>query len=92
MPNGQENGGLFKSLNAKEVQNCISALKLGFELISRNKMLTNNDIIEIQSELEKNNAGFRKVSGTALKNATTGEIVYTPPQDYNTIQDLRMNS
>ena len=81
----------FKSQNAKEIQNYISALKLGFELISRNKMLTNNDIIEIQSELEKNNAGFRKVPGTALKNATTGEIVYTPPQDYNTIQDLMTN-
>jgi Fic family protein len=81
----------FKSLNAKEVQNYISALKKGFGLISKNKILTNNDIIEIQSELEKNNAGFRKVPGTALKNATTGEIVYTPPQDYNTILELMTN-
>lgn len=81
----------FKSLNAKEVQNYISALKKGFGLIKKNKILTNNDIIEIQSELEKNNAGFRKVPGTALKNATTGEIVYTPPQEYNTILDLMTN-
>ena len=81
----------FKSLNAKEVQNYISALKKGFGLISKNKILTNNDIIEIQSELEKNNAGFRKLPGTALKNATTGEIVYTPPQDYNTIRELMTN-
>ena len=81
----------FKSLNAKEVQNYISALKKGFGLISKNKILTNNDIIEIQSELEKNSAGFRKVPGTALKNATTGEIVYTPPQDYNTILELMIN-
>lgn len=81
----------FKSLNAKEVQNYISALKKGFGLIKENKILTNNDIIEIQSELEKNNAGFRKVPGTALKNATTGEIVYTPPQEYNTILDLMRN-
>ena len=81
----------FKSLNAKEVQNYISALKKGFGLIKKNKILTNSDIIEIQSELEKNNAGFRKVPGTALKNATTGEIVYTPPQDYNTILDLMRN-
>jgi len=80
-----------KSLNAKEVQNYISALKKGFELIKKNKILTNNDIISIQSELEKNNAGFRKVPGTALKNATTGEIVYTPPQDYDTIRDLMTN-
>jgi len=81
----------FKSLNAKEVQNYISALKKGFGLITKNKILTNNDIIVIQSELEKNNAGFRKVPGTALKNATTGEIVYTPPQDYKTILDLMTN-
>lgn len=81
----------FKSLNAKEVQNYISALKKGFGLISKNKILTNNDIISIQSELEKNNAGFRKVPGTALKNATTGEIVYTPPQNYDTILDLMTN-
>ncbi|AMC10295.1 addiction module protein [Lutibacter profundi] len=81
----------FKSLNAKEVQNYISALKKGFGLITKNKILTNNDIIVIQSELEKNNAGFRKVPGTALKNATTGEIVYTPPQDYETILDLMTN-
>ncbi len=81
----------FKSLNAKEVQNYISALKKGFGLIKKNKILTNNDIISIQSELEKNNAGFRKVPGTALKNATTGEIIYTPPQDYNIIRDLMTN-
>ncbi len=81
----------FKSLNAKEVQNYIAALKTGFTLISKNKILTNNDIIEIQSVLEKNNAGFRKVPGTALKNAATGKIVYTPPQDYKTIQELMAN-
>ena len=74
----------FKSLNAKEVQNYISALKKGFALISKNKILTNNDIIQIQSELEKNNAGFRRVPGTKLKNAITGEVVYTPPRvQYN---------
>ncbi len=81
----------FKSLNAKEVQNYISALKKGFALIKEKRFLTNNDIIQIQAELEKNNAGFRKVPGTALKNTTTGEVVYTPPQDYETILDLMKN-
>ncbi|MCX7552111.1 Fic family protein [Xanthomarina sp. F2636L] len=81
----------FKSLNAKEVQNYISALKKGFGQIKKNKILTNNDIIAIQSELEKSNAGFRKVPGTNLKNALTGEIVYTPPQEYKTILDLMTN-
>lgn len=81
----------LKSLDAKEVQNYISALKLGFKLISKSKLITNNHIIKIQSELEKNNAGFRKVPGTALKNATTGETVYTPPQEFKTIQKLMVN-
>lgn len=81
----------FKSINAKEVQNYISALKRGFELIKKNKTLTNNNIIDIQSELEKNNAGFRKVPGTSLKNAKTGEVIYTPPQEYSTILDLMKN-
>jgi len=85
------NIGGFKSLNAKEVQNYISALKKGLVLISKKKILTNNDIIEIQSELEKNKAGFRKLPGTALKNATTGETVYTPPQEYSEIIELMTN-
>ena len=81
----------FSSLNAKEVQNYISALKKGFALISENKILTINHIIEIQSELEKNNAGFRKLPGTVLKNSSTGENVYTPPQEYSEILDLMTN-
>ena len=81
----------FKSLNAKEVQNYISALKKGFSLITKNKILRSNDIIQIQSELEKNNAGFRKVSGTVLRNGATGEVVYTPPQDHDTILKLMSN-
>ncbi len=80
-----------KSVDAKEVQNYISALKKGYSLISKRNILSNNDIIQIQSELERNNAGFRKVPGTALKNAKTGEVVYTPPQDYETIHDLMSN-
>lgn len=81
----------LKSLDAKEVQNYISALKTGYQLIIKHNKLTNNDILEIQSVLEKNNAGFKKIPGTALKNATTGEIVYTPPQDFKTIQNLMSN-
>ena len=75
----------FKSLQAKEVQNYISALKTGFELITRTGLLTNNSILQIQEVLEDNRAGFRKLPGTALKNTTTGEIIYTPPQDYEQI-------
>lgn len=81
----------FKSLAAKEVQNYISAMKRGFKLVSENGLLTNKTILNIQEVLEDNRAGFRKLPGTALKNASTGEIIYTPPQDHKDIVDLMSN-
>ncbi len=81
----------FKSLDAKEVQNYISSLKKGFELILEKGLLTNKEILQIQEALEDNKAGFRKLPGTALKNAITGETIYTPPQNYDDIMDLMAN-
>jgi Fic family protein len=81
----------FKSLNAKEVQNYIAATKTGFDLISKTGLLTNRIILKIQEVLEDNNAGFRKLPGTALKNTSTGEIIYTPPQDPEEIKELMTN-
>lgn len=80
-----------KSLNAKEVQNYKSALRKGFELIKKDGIITNRNILEIQEELEKNKAGYRKLPGTALKNAATGEIINTPPQGYEKINKLMSN-
>jgi len=76
---------------AKEVQNYTTALKKGFQLVREKGLLTSNTILLIQEELEKNSAGFRKVPGTDLKNIQTGEIIYTPPQEYQTIVDLMNN-
>jgi Fic family protein len=81
----------FKSLQAKEVQNYISALKKGFELVTETGLLTNKSIIQIQEVLEDNKAGFRRLPGTALKNAATGETIYTPPQDYEEIVHFMTN-
>lgn len=81
----------IRSLEAKEVQNYISALHNGFELIQKNHILTNNSILKIQEILEKNKAGFRKLPGTTLKESVTGNIIYTPPQDFDTIQSLMSN-
>ncbi len=79
------------SLSAKEVQNYQAALKKGYELIKSNGLLTNNVIVKIQQVLEANNAGFRKLPGTELKNAITGEVIYTPPQNPDEIQQLMDN-
>lgn len=81
----------IKSLEAKEVQNYILALTKGYELISQKGLLTNQIIIQIQEALEENEAGFRRQAGTTLKNETTGEIVYTPPQTYDEIVELMDN-
>ena len=81
----------YKSLQAKEVQNYISALKKGFELITETQSLTNNTILNVQEVLEDNKAGFRKLPGTALKNSASGETIYTPPQDYEEIIRLMSN-
>lgn len=76
---------------AKEVQNYKQALLRGFELVQDTKLLLKKHIVEIQGVLEKNDAGVRKQAGTSLKNAQTGEIIYTPPQDYETLQELLSN-
>ncbi len=76
---------------AKEVQNYANALRRGFELVRRSRILTDNHILGIQEILEQNKAGYRRVPGTELKNQQTGETVYTPPQDYDTINRLMQN-
>jgi Fic family protein len=53
--------------------------------------LTDNHILQIQQIVEQNNAGYRKLPGTKLLNDKTGEIVYIPPQDYETIVSFMNN-
>lgn len=75
----------------KEVQNYKNALLKGFELVKKNKLLLKRDIVQIQKELEQNDAGIRRQSGTNLKNAKTGEVIFTPPQTYEDIEKLLIN-
>jgi Fic family protein len=82
---------MIVSPDVKEVQNYVAAMKRGFELIQNQGLLTNQTILKIQETLEGNNAGFRKLPGTALKNAQTGETIYLPPQDPEEILNLMAN-
>lgn len=70
----------FANPAAKEVLRYRQALRHGFDLVQTSGLLTANHIVGIQAELERNNAGFRKLPGTALKDGA-GHTVYTPPQD-----------
>lgn len=49
------------SASTKEVVMYADALKRGFDLIRKNKIITLGNIKEIQSVLERNKAGFRSV-------------------------------
>lgn len=81
----------YISLEAKEIHDYAKALKRGFELVQSTELLTINTILEIQVLIENNKAGFRKLPGTKLLNEATGETVYEPPQDYDTIVNLMGN-
>lgn len=72
---------------AKEVLRYRQAMRIGFEAVVQSDLLTVSHMIEIQVALERNNAGLRKLPGTALKDAA-GRTVYTPPQDHDTIVAL----
>ena len=74
----------------KEVLRYRQAMHTGFALVRKNKLLTNAIIKQIQQELEENNAGFRAVPGTTLKNGQN-ETVYTPPQTKDEIEQFMNN-
>ncbi|MDR1935797.1 MAG: Fic family protein [Candidatus Accumulibacter sp.] len=63
---------------AKEVAHYREALWTGFVHVRDSGLLTNNHILDIQAELEKNRAGFRRLPGTELRNEA-GKTIYTPP-------------
>jgi Fic family protein len=79
------------SAATKEVVNYRKAIFLGFDLVEKQGFLSVNDIKSIQQVLVGNSAGIRNVPGTVLKNSSTGEVVYTPPQDEIEILDLLTN-
>ncbi len=75
------------SAASKEVLSYRQALYTGFRLVKETGLLTSNHLIEMQRELERNHAGFRKLPGTALKDGA-GRTVYTPPQEPDVIVAL----
>jgi len=72
--------GASNSAATKEVQRYRQALHAGFKLVKESGLLTVNHVVAIQRELERNNAGLRKLPGTSLKDGH-GNIIYTPPQN-----------
>lgn len=65
---------------AKEVFSYRKALYAGLDYMNKkNKLITTNLMVHVVQNIIQNKAGIRKQTGTAIKNAVTGDIVYTPP-------------
>jgi Fic family protein len=80
----------FNNAAAKEVGRYSEALKLGFERITSRGQLTLDDLIAVQAALVigEPGPGIRSRPGTVVGNRATGEVLYTPPQDYDQIVEL----
>lgn len=72
---------------AKEVQRYRQALAAGFAGVRQHGLLTVNQIVAVQAQLEPTKGGLRKLTGTALKDGA-GRVVYTPPQNPDDITAL----
>lgn len=58
------------------------ALRLGYaRLRATDGLIPNSVLIDMFRLLKGRGDGFRITPGTALKNETTGGIVFVPPQD-----------
>lgn len=77
--------------STKEVLRYREAMLFGFRTIQKKNILTIKTIVEIQQILEENNAGIRKLPGTALRNSVTGKVIYTPPDQTAVINSLLSN-
>lgn len=75
----------------KEVLRYREALFTALNFIKNKGFLNTNGIIKIQQILEENDAGIRKNPGTVLKNDLTDEVIYTPPDDRDSISKLMKN-
>ena len=83
--------GVQADSSTKEVLRYREAMLYGFQFIQKKGFLSTNAIIEIQKILEENAAGIRKLPGTALRNAATGKVIYTPPDSVDNIRLLMKN-
>jgi len=62
-----------------------------FRRSKENGFLSANHIIRIHHIVEPEAGDIRKLPGTVIKNAKTGAVLHTPPQNYEEISDYLAN-
>lgn len=75
----------------KEVMYYREALYDGWRKLKNQGFVSINNIIEMQKVLIKNDAGIRKTPGTVLLNETTGQVMYSPPDNPEVLKALLSN-
>lgn len=83
--------GVMPDPATKEVLRYREALLTGYRFLQERGYISTNAIVQVQEVLEENSAGIRRLPGTALRNAATGAVIYTPPDDHDTVLRLMKN-
>jgi len=94
------NDALFQAFTAstgkvdsatKEVLRYREAIWEGFTQLKRRPLLTTNLFVQLYQTIKLTQAGIRTVPGTTIANATTGKVVYTPPEGETVIREKLRN-
>ncbi len=86
----QDDGSPRADAATKEALRYQSALMRGLRLLEK-KPVTTAMAVDICRALRGIAIDVRKVSGTTLKNQSTGQVVYTPPEGQDRLRDLLAN-
>lgn len=84
-------GGQQINQATKEVENYQRALWKSYRQTKMSGLIRLNDILAAQKVVEPNRPGLRKIPGTVIGSAATGQVIYTPPQHPDDIQALMAN-
>lgn len=76
---------------SKEVLNYRQAMLTGFNLLKENGFISKNHIIQIHHIVEPEVGDLRKLPGTVIMNTKTGEVLHTPPQNQEEIEEYLSN-
>lgn len=75
------------SVEAKEVARYREAMQLGYDAWKEKGLISENMLVEMFRLLKQRDDGYRRTSGTVIKNERTGEVVHTPPQSEREVVD-----
>ena len=77
--------------STKEVLRYREALWKGYNDLKDRPVLTTNLFIELVRTIKEHSGGIRRMPGTAVANAATGAVIYTPPEGEAVIRDKLKN-